>query len=206
MRTTGAGHRSASALAPERQASPDASLHLGWCDIVARIDDLLAPHATAIGKDYDAYRHHVCRVAVFCRAIAPTVPNADEKIAIAATYHDIGIWTHGTFDYLAPSIDDCCVYLAATGRSDWTPEISTMIREHHKLTSWHSHADWLVEPFRKADLIDLSRGFVAFGLPRALRSAVFSEWPGLGFRRRLVQLTLQRLRRHPLSPLPMLRF
>lgn len=205
MRTTGVGRRSASALAPGRSASADTPLHLQWHDIVARIDALLAPHATVIGRDYDAYRHHVYRVAMFCRALAPGVPNADEKIAIAAAYHDIGIWTHGTFDYLDPSIDDCRAYLAATGRHAWAPEISAMIREHHKLTRWRAHDDWLVEPFRMADLVDLSGGFVAFGLPRPLRRAVFGQWPSLGFRRRLVQLTLQRLRRHPLSPLPMLR-
>lgn len=206
MRTTGAGHRSASALVPARHETSGKPHHRGWRDLVARIDALLQPHATAIGTDYDAYRHHVYRVAVICQAVAPAVPHVDEKIAIAAAYHDIGIWTHGTFDYLEPSMEDCRVYLTAIGRSDWTPEISTMIREHHKLTAWRDNADWLVEPFRQADLIDLSRGLVSFGLPPALRSAVFDAWPSLGFRRRLVQLTLQRLRRHPLSPLPMLRF
>lgn len=205
MRTTGAGHRSASAPVPGPSAPTGAALQLPWHDLVARIDAALAPHATVIGRDFDSYRHHVCRVAMFCRALAPGVPNADEKIAIAAAYHDIGIWTHGTFDYLDPSIDDCRAYLAATGRHAWAHEISAMIREHHKLTPWHTHDDWLVEPFRMADLVDLSGGLVAFGLPRSLRRAVFGQWPSLGFRRRLVQLTLQRLRRHPLSPLPMLR-
>ncbi len=87
----------------------------------------------------------------------------------------------------------------------WAPEIETTIREHHKLTRHKPHRDWLVEPFRKTDLIDVSRGLVTFGLPRGLIKDMFAQWPSAGFHKRLVQLSLNRLVSHPLSPLPMVR-
>jgi hypothetical protein len=127
-----------------------------------------------------------------------------EKVAVAAALHDIGIWTAGTFDYLEPSVRVADAYLARTGRARWAAEVDEMIREHHKLLPYRAHDDWLVEAFRRADLVDVSRIFT-FGLPRTFLRAVFSTWPSLGFHRFLVKLTLRRWRGHPLSPLPMVR-
>ena len=169
------------------------------------IEDVLGAHARQIGRDFDAYRNHAYRVANFAFALAPDDPDARDGIAVAAAFHDIGIWTHGTFDYLEPSVLVCTRYLTQSRRAEWTPEVSAMIREHHKVTRWRGDASWLVEPFRKGDWIDVTRGLVSHGVPRDVRARVFAEWPSLGFRRRLVQLTVERFRRHPLSPLPMLR-
>jgi len=63
-----------------------------------------------------------------------------------------------------------------------------------------------VEPFRQADWIDVSLGLLTFGLPRARLRAIFARWPNAGFHRRLVQLTLREARRHPLRPLPVLKW
>jgi hypothetical protein len=38
-----------------------------------------------------------------------------EKIAIAGVFHDLGIWTNKTFDYIAPSVVLAREYLAARG-------------------------------------------------------------------------------------------
>jgi hypothetical protein len=46
---------------------------------------------------------------------------------------------------------------------------------------------------------------IAFGLSRTLLREIFAVWPSAGFHRRLIQLTLQRWRSHPLSPLPMMK-
>jgi hypothetical protein len=144
-------------------------------------------------------------VANFCLALPSVNAAALERVAVAAAFHDIGIWTARTFDYLAPSIAAATAWLARMGRSAWTPEIAAMIREHHKLRRYRAEPIGLVEAFRRADLVDVSHGLVAFGLPRRLRGEVFSKWPDAGFHLMLVRLTLGRLRTHPLSPLPMLR-
>lgn len=175
------------------------------------IDEVIASHATVLGRDREAYRNHAHRVASFCLALMPAAGDRvqghleAERVGLAAAFHDIGIWTHGTFDYLEPSVEVCRAFLVSNGRSAWVDEISAMIREHHKVTAWRVNSDWLVEPFRKADWIDVTRGTVSFGVSPAIRREVFDAWPSLGFRRRLLQFTLARLARHPLNPLPMLR-
>jgi hypothetical protein len=89
---------------------------------------------------------------------------------------------------------------------DWIPEIEAMIANHHKITPSGADPHWLVESFRRADWIDVSRGLRRFGLPRTFIAAVTAAWPNAGFHRRLVQLTLARFRKHPLTPLPMVKW
>jgi hypothetical protein len=59
---------------------------------------------------------------------------------------------------------------------------------------------------RRADWIDVSRGLRRFGVPRPFIAAVATTWPNAGFHRRLVQLTIDRFWKHPLSPLPMVKW
>jgi HD domain len=169
------------------------------------LDALLRAHAAALGPDFTAYANHTWRVANFCAALASPDAEALEKIAIAAALHDLGIWTAGTFDYLPPSIALASEHLARSGRAHWGPEIGAMIREHHKVSAYRTEPGWLVEPFRRADWVDISRGALRFGLDRRRVREVFAVWPDAGFHWRLVQLTARRARTHPLSPLPMLR-
>ena len=172
---------------------------------IATLDRVLRAHELELGSDFTAYRNHTYRVANLCAALCPGDTEQFEKIAIATAFHDLGIWTDGTFDYLQPSIGLACAHLAQTGKADWTPEVSGMIREHHKISRYRNDPGWLVEPFRRADWVDVSRGLLTFGLPRKLLREIFSTWPDAGFHLRLVQLSLKRLRTHPCSPLPMLK-
>jgi HD domain-containing protein len=172
---------------------------------IAAIDAVLGAHTVALGADFTAYRNHVYRVANLC--VAQTTGSGDqvEKIAIAAVCHDLGIWTDRTFDYLAPSVELARAHLATLGKAEWIAEITEMILQHHKLTPYRGNPSSLIEPFRRADWIDVSKGLRTFGLPRAVIRAVSSTWPSAGFHWRLVQLEMQRLRTHPWSPLPMVR-
>jgi hypothetical protein len=81
-----------------------------------------------------------------------------------------------------------------------------MILDQHKVTASRGARDSLVELFRRADWIDVSRGLRRFGLPRTFIAAVGARWPSAGFHRRLVELTNDRFRKHPLSPLPMVKW
>jgi hypothetical protein len=170
---------------------------------VPTIDDVLSSHATALGDDFVPYRNHVYRIVNLCGAIAG--PDELEKMAVAAVFHDLAIWTNGTFDYIAPSIALAHDYLAARAREDWTAEVEGMIADHHKITPSRADPGSLIESFRRADWIDVTRGLRRFGLPRPFVARLFAEWPSAGFHWRLVTLTLDRFRHHPLTPLPMLR-
>jgi hypothetical protein len=172
---------------------------------IATLDRLLNEHRRAIGRDFPGYRNHAYRVANLCAAACSATPSQLETIAIAAAFHDLGIWTDGTFDYLEPSVRLARSYLAASGNERQAAEVVAMIRDHHKLTPPGANPTALVESFRRADWADLSMGAIAFGIQRPLARLLFTVWPSAGFHRRLVQLTLERWRRHPLSPLPMVR-
>jgi hypothetical protein len=167
------------------------------------IDDVLNGHATVLRDDFIGYRNHVYRIVNLCVAIAGD--RELEKIAIAAVFHDLGIWTNGTFDYIAPSIALARDYLVAGGREDWTAEIEEMIADHHKITPPAADPGSLVEAFRRADWIDVTRGLRRFGMPRPFVARLFVTWPSAGFHWRLVTLTLERFRSHPLTPLPMVK-
>jgi hypothetical protein len=168
------------------------------------IDEVLHDHASDLAQDFIAYRNHAYRVVNLCAAIVKGSVDL-EKIAVAAVFHDLGIWTDKTFDYIPPSIALAHEYLAAQGREAWIAEIEWMIADHHKITPSHASHDSLVEPFRRADWIDVTRGLRTFGLPRPLIRSVLARWPSAGFHRRLVQLTLKWFRTHPLTPLPMIK-
>jgi len=170
------------------------------------VEEVLDVHASKLGHDLTAYRNHVYRVVNLSVAILGDTRRELEKIAVAAVFHDLGIWTNKTFDYIAPSVALAREYLAARGMADWTREIEAMIVNHHKVTSARPDPQSLVESFRRADWIDVTRGLRRFGLPRSFIAAVAATWPGAGFHRRLVELTMDRWRKHPLSPLPMLKW
>jgi hypothetical protein len=170
------------------------------------IDAVLDQHRSALGHDFAAYRNHVFRVFNLCLAVARCTSRDEvEKIAVAAVFHDLGIWTDHTFDYIAPSVALALEYLTATSRQDWMSEIESMIVNHHKITRADPGERQLVEPFRRADWIDVSRGFRRFGVDRRFIASVFARWPTHGFHWRLVGFTVERFRRHPLTPLPMVK-
>jgi hypothetical protein len=172
---------------------------------IGRLDAILDRYAAVIGADIEAYRNHAYRVANLCAASAPRSPDMVEKIAVASAFHDLGIWTDRTFDYLEPSVRLAREYLIVEGRGDWVPEVTAAIREHHRITRGDGVHGPLVEPFRRADWIDVSGGLLAFGSTRTLFRAAVARWPRAGFHRLLARLELRQLRTHPWHPLPMLK-
>ena len=126
-------------------------------------------------------------------------------ISLAAGFHDLGIWTDDTFDYLAPSQRLAREWLSSHGREDCAEEVGAMICQHHKVTPYRGSEGGLVEMFRRADWADVSKGLVAPGLSRRFLREVFAEFPNAGFHQRLLQLSFKQLLHHPFHPLPMLR-
>ena len=69
---------------------------------VPTIDEVLHDHASDLGYDFIAYRNHTYRVLNLCAVIVKGRVEL-EKLAVATVFHDLGIWTNKTFDYIAPS-------------------------------------------------------------------------------------------------------
>ena len=172
---------------------------------IATLDAILTAHTTQLGDDFTLYRNHCYRVANLCAAQSPGGAQQIEKIAVAVAFHDLGIWTDGTFDYLQPSVRLARAYLAGPAKAEWEPEVSEMILNHHKISRYGQNPAWLVESFRRADWIDVTWGVLRFGLPRRTIRKLYETWPDAGFHKRLVQLELAHLRKHPFNPLPVLK-
>jgi len=170
------------------------------------LDELLERYRAELGADFTAYRNHCARVVNFCAALSSAEAEPLRKMAIAAAFHDLGIWTDHTFDYLPPSERLAELYLKGQNQPEWIGEVTAMIGQHHKVTSWRQEPAALVEAFRKADMVDVSMGLVRYGLPRAFVRQVLAAFPNAGFHKRLVQLFGQRMRTKPWSPMPMMKW
>ncbi len=171
--------------------------------IIQRVEEILHRWKRELGGDEVAYRNHVHRVIQFCDAYRNGDVDQREKVVIAACFHDLGIWGSHTFDYIPPSIALARDYLSEQGLAHWGDEIERMIAQHHKL---RHHDDPMVEAFRRSDLTDVSLGLIKFGMPSAYVREVKAQFPNAGFHKRLVQLAGGWWVRHPLHPLPVLKW
>lgn len=184
-------------------------------DIVRRyalIDELLDARRRLFGGDeaqavFTAYRNHAYHILNFARQWAPASPVRDDKLAIAAVFHDIAAWPDDNLDYLRPSADQALAYLDSVGLADWKPEMRLMVEMHHKITAYRgAHADW-VEPVRRADWCDISFATMRFGLPKTFVDEVRREFPiGAFYPAHVSRVSLKWLLRHPLNPVPILRW
>lgn len=173
-------------------------------DRLPTLDSILARWRVDLGGDFTAYRNHCYRVANFCLALGDDGAETRDKLSIAVAFHDLGIWSAHTYDYLAPSRALARAWLEETSRVEWCGEIEAMIELHHKIRSAPSTSGRLVERFRQADWIDVSRGVLRFGSPSRDVARVLAVFPNAGFHRLLAALTLWRMKTHPFNPLPML--
>ena len=168
------------------------------------LEEILGERKTAIGDEFAGYKNHVYRMVNFCFALRSDFSAEDrEKIIIAGCFHDIGIWTARTFDYLPPSNVAAREYLTANNLERYAPDVALMIDQHHKLREYAG--DPLTEVFRKGDLIDFSLGLFKCGLPESYVKAVKKQFPNNGFHKYLVKLAGGWICRHPLNPLPVAR-
>jgi hypothetical protein len=163
-------------------------------------------HDRARGNEagWYGYRGHIYRIFNYARVLAPASPERDDKLAIAAAFHDLEAFT--SLDYLAPSIQAQDAWLQRTGRSDWADELAVIVAEHHRVTPYKGAHAPLAEAFRVADLADVSQGLVHPGIPRAFMKEVRGAFDVGSFFTKVVPLAvLKRLVRHPLDPLPHMR-
>lgn len=171
-----------------------------------RLTEILAPYQDLIGEAYDGYRNHCARMLHCAFALHDCDEEDHEKLTIAAAFHDIGLWTANTVDYIEPSVPPAMEYLKAEGREAWGDEIRLMITEHHKVRTYKGDESPLIELMRKADLVDFSKGLVKHGLPGAYIRALKAAFPNAGFHSMLMKRAGAWFLRHPLNPAPMMKW
>ncbi len=191
---------------------------LFWMDLTVNdgaatgIADILETWAPALGGDYRGYLNHAIRVVQVADLLhlragggEAELPSALPEFVVAAAFHDLGIWSDGTWDYLPPSVERAERWLRDTGDETRIPLVTTMIDDHHKLRAAAGPLS-PVELFRKADTVDFTSGTVRFGLSARDYRAVRRAYPSSGFHWKLVKLATAGALRHPLHPAPMVKF
>lgn len=168
------------------------------------IEEIFSTNEAFLGKDLEKYKNHVYRIfnyALYLSNYADT-----EQYAVASGFHDLGIWTDNTFDYLQPSVFLAEKFLIEHREFNFSSEeISAMIFNHHKISSYNGMYKDTVEVFRKADWTDVSMGMLRFEIPRDIIVKVKKQFPYKGFHLTLLKLFLKNFIKHPLDPLPMFR-
>jgi hypothetical protein len=172
------------------------------------VEQILDGHRNRAGNDdlgFAGYKGHVYRVLNLTRALAPDdTDDRDEKLAIVAAFHDLEGFS--SLDYLAPSIRTQDAWLQQTGREQWSDELAVIIAAHHRFTPYRGPYAQLAEPFRRADLVDVSQGLIHPGISRAYVREVRRAFDvGPFFTRVLPMTVVRRVISHPLDPMPHLR-
>ena len=173
------------------------------------IDKVLERYRQALGPHYDRYRGHVYRMYYYTRHLIERRggdPDTDETaLALAAAFHDLDFAAKQTLDYLPPSVEAAHRHLDELGFSSLAPAVERMINFHHKLTPYGGEDAHLVEPFRRADLVDLY-AVPGVGVPFSLRREAQSAYPICGFRGFVCRTLLRGALKQPWNPLPMVRW
>ncbi|MFP6581831.1 MAG: phosphohydrolase [Candidatus Hydrogenedentota bacterium] len=180
-----------------------------------QVERIFLPWRLPLGSAYEAYKGHVCRVLNFTCALLDQQDDdlnsygkpqeIEDRIAVAACFHDVGIWLNKTMHYLDPSRAHAAQWLDERGLNDWAPEVDRMIEYHHKLSVYTSDHASLVEAFRRADLVDVTLGMQASGLPKPFVSSVKKAFPDHGVHWALAKGLSGYMVTHPWNPLPMMR-
>lgn len=172
--------------------------------LVEEILDGHREHAMGDERGWASYRGHVYRVFNLARVLVPDHRYRDDKLAIAAAFHDIDVFS--SLNYLGPSIHTMDAWLRRTGRDAWAEELAVVVAEHHRLFPCRGPHAELAEAFRRADVNDVSQGVIRAGLPRAHVRAVRKEIDvDVFFTRTVPRAIARQLIRHPLDPFPILR-
>ena len=184
----------------------------------ALLDNILEIYRPKIGDAYTPYRGHCQRVYAFTIYLISQPPSSEneatqifEKIAIASAFHDIGLWTAYTVDYLVPSNDEAMKYLDRhltenhPHISEYRRDISLMITRHHQFLQGSLITNSLPDLFRRADLVDFSWGWVRDRVPTSFVVKMQTTYPNAGFHLYLVRRLCEWVVQHPFNPIPMMR-
>ena len=169
------------------------------------VEEILGEYKAQMSKAYMGYRNHVYRMLHFCFALHRVEGDERKKFIIAACFHDLGLFTHDTLDYLPPSRELAAEYLKDKKKEDWVEEVGLMIDMHHKITEYDGRYR-LVEIFRKADLAGFSLGLFKGEIPGEFVYEVKEAFANAGFHKFLLQFGTQWFFKHPFNPLPIFKW
>jgi hypothetical protein len=168
------------------------------------IDEVLEANRQAIGPLFPVWPTHSYRMLNICVNACPQEPV--DKFAVAIAFHDLPAAIDGDLRYLDRAAALARTWLTEHRLSEWAPEVSAMIENHHKIRPYTGPHAATVDAFRRADWIDVALGHWCAGQDKNLVARINRELPLHEGRRALTHIVLPYALRHPLKPLPMLRW
>lgn len=168
------------------------------------IDEVLETNRAAIGRLHPMWRLHSYRMLNICVNACPQEPV--DKFAVAIAFHDLPAAIDGDLRYLDRAAALARTWLTGHHLTEWVPEVAAMIANHHKIRPYTGPHAQTVDAFRRADWIDASLGHWSGGQDKALVARINRELPVDELRRAIPRIVLPYAIRHPLKPLPMLRW
>ncbi len=166
------------------------------------IEKILRHHKKSLGKDYQPYLNHALRVYEY--ALILLLQRESKKLQVVSAFHDLDIWKSNSMNYLKGSENMAADYIKINRIDLLSDEVKFIISNHHKLTRIKGNVE--AEAFRKADLIDLSSGWISYNIPKSLIVESERKYPRMGFTWIVVKKVLKYALLHPWNPFPMLRF
>ena len=150
------------------------------------VEKHLKPYKELLGDDYEGYRGHIYRILTYTLHFLGGESQYRKAIEAAFVYHDIGLWTDGKLNYLAPSAKRAREALKSEFNAEEMEIIDGIIMWHHKITPYKKgqNAD-VIDAARKADWIDASMGMVKKGMPKGHINKVQSLIANNGFHQTL---------------------
>lgn len=171
------------------------------------IDEILAEHREGWSRGdangWLGYRNHAQRVFLFAQRFRDPDDadhESDQKLAIAAAFHDLAVFT--TVDYLTANLGAADHWLTVRGLDEWRREIGLAMTLHHRVRPYRGEAAALVEPIRRADWVECTAGVIASGLPRAFVRQAQKQFPTGRFAVRSTVRIATHAVTHPTNPLP----
>ena len=211
-------------LFQSQNVAPSANLRANRS--IPLIDQIIRSYAEAFDNNLQnavPYKNHCYRVYnLAVNAIPRKLSERElELLAIATGFHDLGVFTHKTLDYLGPSEEEAAKWMKANGytRDNELETVKLMIEYHHKLSefkydsSLSSEAnanskttEEMVERLRRGDWIDVTFGVRSFGMDPGEIKTLREPFPQAGFALTLIKAGLSWVPFNLLNPLPFVRF
>lgn len=168
-----------------------------------QLEDVLTKFSRALGNHLPLYRGHCYRILNYMICLQKHQDNL-RLLEVMVAFHDLGIWTHGTMDYLKPSFDLAVSYCKKEELDVSFNDLETAIMNHHKISTFRPTES--AEYLRRADLLDLSFGLIRGGVDRDLIRKVTKRWPYQNFQKMIFGKVFWYALENHWKPFPMMKW
>lgn len=141
------------------------------------IESWLKLYSRILKWDYELYRQHVFRQVNLSLHFLNDNHLLRPEIEFCAVHHDLGLWLEGDGDILMTSLKK-----ALEQNMDHTlgfdpALIKDVIFHHTKVFAFQGPNSPVVNAFRKAHWVELTKGKLKKGVDPAFLEALYQDWP-----------------------------